>query len=273
MSNNQLATIPEKSVSSICKVAGNLNVEIFQKSREERIGSCAESIMMEKVAGVMDFIMRDMGVRTTPDTYSRVRMSQFIVRRYSDLSLSELKLAFELAVIGELNVDEKDVKHYNDFSILYVSRILNAYKTKRRESIHNVTLALPQPEIKPTQEEIEKIHTQFINVICNLYDKQKGGEDVTHRFTGIIYDYLNRLGLIKISATTKKQFMVLAKMKLADQATSINALHRVNFLALMDTSQILEAKRMTIRKQFENYIKKNADLKQLITKAETVIQD
>lgn len=275
MSNNntQLATIPVNSISSISKVVGNLNVDIFQKSREERICSGTETLMMEKVAVTLDFIMKDMGVRNTPDTYSRIRLAQFVVKRFGDLALSELKLAFELAVVGELNLEDKDVKHYNDFSLMYVGRILGAYRTKRNDSVQRVKLALPEPEKKPTPEELKTIHENFISMICNLFERQKAGENVTQRFTGFMYDWLNRIGLIKLNVKTKKELMTRSGRELQEKANNMNRIQRFNFLDVMDTTQVLESKKLAVELQFDKYIKQRHDIRKLIKQTEVAIQD
>src|SRR5262245_20635761 len=60
-----------------------------------------------------------------PDEYEKEILIKFIVTKYGGHTAAEIRLAFEKAVSGELDID---ATCYENFSVLYFSRIMNAYR-------------------------------------------------------------------------------------------------------------------------------------------------
>ena len=65
----------------------------------------------------------------------------FIKKNYGHKTINEIIEAFELAVTGKLDVD---VKHYDQFTLPYFCRIMDAYRIFNNERI----LATPPPKLK-----------------------------------------------------------------------------------------------------------------------------
>jgi hypothetical protein len=67
--------------------------------------------------------------------------SNFIKKNYGHKTTNEIIEAFELAVTGKLDVD---VKHYDQFTLPYFCKIMDAYRIFNNERI----LATPPPKLK-----------------------------------------------------------------------------------------------------------------------------
>lgn len=68
-----------------------------------------------------------------------------IVTYYGGHSVGELKLAFDMAISGQLDLDDKEVNPYESFDCRYVSKILNSYRVWARQVVKQHTeKELPQ---------------------------------------------------------------------------------------------------------------------------------
>jgi len=118
-------------------------------------------------------------------------ISNFIQNNYSYLTPQELNTAIELSLTDKLNID---VKTYNSFSPMYISRILNAYidyrklvfnQVNERKNKEILQIELDSPvtaEFKMSEmiELIRYIHQQYIetgkvndvfNVLYNYFKR------------------------------------------------------------------------------------------------------
>lgn len=100
------------------------------------------------------------GLRGTsvPNEFEALILAEYIKDHYGNHTIEELKLAFKKAVAGELSIESKDVKHYENFSVLYVSAIMNSYRKWAGEQFFRLENFIdPQPE-SPLLLEAPKIH-------------------------------------------------------------------------------------------------------------------
>lgn len=96
--------------------------------------------------------------RNFPDAIERTVLFNFIRKKYAGHTSDEIRLAFEKAVARELDLEEGEIKHYENFSCEYFGRIMNAYrKWAKKEDAKinsNVQTLISLPEISD-QELIE----------------------------------------------------------------------------------------------------------------------
>jgi hypothetical protein len=65
----------------------------------------------------------------------------YIKKYYSGHTPSEIRLAFEMAIDGKLNCE---VKHYENFSVMYFAGVMNAYRKWAKDEIKQ----LPPPKVE-----------------------------------------------------------------------------------------------------------------------------
>lgn len=172
----RMAEVPEL-------MAGLSKIEtyIFSASTKLQINELTDDILVKKSAQMFRFIAIDVGY-TIPSqndwSYICTRLLDVLKKYFSNLTLSEIKLAFELALTGGLDEylprdsrGEPDKKHYQQFNVDYFSKILNAYIKKRGEVIEKVYKSLPAPEIQV--EEKEKYHQLSFNRLLNVFLRYK----------------------------------------------------------------------------------------------------
>jgi hypothetical protein len=114
-----------------------------------------------------------------------ILISKFLIENYPKLNLEEISLAINLSLTNKLNVD---VRTFNSFSPMYISRILNAYLDYKR-SIYN-ELRERQERIN-SKNELEKKATPedrlfaMRELLHHFYDEYKS--------IGVVNDYFNVL--------------------------------------------------------------------------------
>ena len=83
---------------------------------------------LDELGKIFMQVIGDMGIKNLPSKATEQRIIYYIVNYYKDFSLQEIRKAFELAIIGEI---EADAEHYHSFDIKYICKILNAYRKRR----------------------------------------------------------------------------------------------------------------------------------------------
>lgn len=102
-------------------------VSIFEKSRD---GKLVKNCTTDEIKQVLRLVMLKVGVRAAnlPNDEEKAVLITHILENYSNHTLEEFKLAFDLAINGKLDLTIDEVKHYENFSCLYFSTIINAYR-------------------------------------------------------------------------------------------------------------------------------------------------
>lgn len=189
---------------------------IFVASTKKQIAEIDDETLIAKTGQMFRFIAMDVGyiIPTNPEDWSYIctRLLDILKKYYSQMTLADIKLAFELATTGELDdylpkdsQGNPDKKHYQQFNADYFAKILNAYRRKQNGVIHKAYKALPEPKKELTPEEKRYYHNQAVARCREVFLQYK----YTGRFVlGItdgmlIYDWLRKLGFANEVAGTE----------------------------------------------------------------------
>lgn len=166
-----------------------------------------------------------------------------IISNYGNHTLSEIKLAFDMAITGKFEFNKNEsINCFENFSCLYFSMIMNKYRDWASQVIkyqQQVAKEMPMLPAPPMNDD---------EIIENAYGVWK----YTKRFEFISessYDALVRKGKINYSVEQKKQFMSAAIPTLVDmEARDKNAFNTGNRLDF----QKLFAKKLAVRMYFQS---------------------
>lgn len=189
---------------------------IFVASTKIQIAEIDDEALIAKTGQMFRFIAMDVGyiIPTNPEDWAYIctRLLDILKKYYSQMTLADIKLAFELATTGELDdylpkdsQGNPDKKHYQQFNADYFAKILNAYRRKQNGIIHKAYKALPEPKKELTPEEKRYYHNQAVARCREVFLQYK----YTGRFVlGItdgmlIYDWLRKLGFANEVAGTE----------------------------------------------------------------------
>lgn len=106
------------------------------------------------------FLMVGLREKNFPNELETLFLHQFIRENYGGHSCDEVKMAFRMAVKGDLDLGIEDVTAYENFSVLYLSRIINSYRRWSSEEFRRLEKFIPPhpDDVKLLEAPIEKIH-------------------------------------------------------------------------------------------------------------------
>lgn len=123
--------------------------------------------LVDELKAFIPALCRDLGMQRTPDQYDQTRFFQTLTDHYADLTLSDVKVAFEMHMLGELDGHYGDRKphHYQMFSFEFYTAVLRAYRQALKELQVRVTQdinanirLLEQREVNPGIGKLALVH-------------------------------------------------------------------------------------------------------------------
>lgn len=193
------------------RTAPGIKLNYLEKQATNPQGLAIKDAEKEKIingiAAIIDGIRADFGLKLTADKqFFAARMYQILQRYYFSLTLNEVKQAFEMHAIGELDPYFKkrangtpDKEHFQALSIEFITKVLNAYKELKRQANQKQTLALPpSKEISDREKQILRDH-----MYSKLYENfERYRQNKEHSFTWIIPQvYINLLENLGFTVT------------------------------------------------------------------------
>lgn len=189
---------------------------IFVASTKKQIAEIDDETLIAKTGQMFRFIAMDVGyiIPTNPEDWAYIctRLLDILKKYYSQMTLADIKLAFELVTTGELDdylpkdsQSNPDKKHYQQFNADYFAKILNAYRRKQNGVIHKAYKALPESKKELTPEEKRYYHNQNVARCREVFLQYKyTGRFVLGVTDGmLIYDWLRKLGFANEVAGTE----------------------------------------------------------------------
>jgi len=165
--NDEIASLAENP-----KVRERLNRTdglILDRSNVDEIAVMSDKELQKIIGEMMPYLFRDIGINRKPDGYDGTRFFQVLRRYCSDLTMSEVKLAFEMLQFGDLDEYLKDKNHYQQFSLEYVGKVIQAYRRRKDKVLIKARKALPEPQKTFNIEEHNKEVEGYINGLYAEY--------------------------------------------------------------------------------------------------------
>jgi polyhydroxyalkanoate synthesis regulator phasin len=148
-----------------------------------------------------------------------VLLSQFIVKNYPQITIEEIDLAIDLSLTDKLDVD---VRTFNNFSPMYVSRILNGYIEHRKRLYHEIySRKVKEEEIKQMQKKAtpQEERDLTIEIIRDFYNKYKTDGYIDDVFN-ILYNYLKKSKKLNPSKEVIDEAIKYGKIKAEEHINS-----------------------------------------------------
>lgn len=200
----------------VAKALNPVEKYVFAASTKTPIAEIDDAKLVENLSLLFKRIAMDVGYIIPQNenewNYIQSRLLDILKRYYSDMTLADIKMAFELATTGELDEylpkdkqGNPDKKHYQQFNADYFAKILNAYRRKQNGVIHKAYKALPEPKKELTPEEKRYYHNQVVARCREVFLQYKYTGRYVLRITDgiLIYDWLRKLGFANEVAGTE----------------------------------------------------------------------
>lgn len=93
-------------------------------------GTKLNQASLEKVQQMFQtiFVIVGLKAQNIPNELEALLLYEHLVKYYGTHTLEEIVIAFELAMTGQLELDVSEVKTYQNFSVMYISNILDYYR-------------------------------------------------------------------------------------------------------------------------------------------------
>lgn len=207
-----------------------LEYYILLASTKRQICDIDEQTLINKMRELFRLISIDVGYIITDDfDYLCTRLFDFIRKYYSQLSLSEIKIAFELAIAGKLDEflpkgrdNTPDRHHYQQFNIDFFSKILNAYCLKQKnviaKSFHEIKLIQSKTVSNPKSKAINNYTKRKLYYSLLLYKYTGKLPDISPISVMLFYDVLLSVGLVEthdIMLSDKKEALSILMSKIS----------------------------------------------------------
>lgn len=186
--------------------------DIYAASTEKAVKEISDTELVSSTARMFKMIAYDVGYNIPEKAmwqYVQTRLLEILKKYYGDMTLSDVKMAFELASIGKLdNYLPRDSRgnperhHYQQFNADYFSRILNAYRKKQNDVFDKVFKTLPRKETPAgVVRYYERVRMERNRTIYLRY-KYTGKAEFILSDETFLYDWLSGKGLAnEITAT------------------------------------------------------------------------
>ena len=265
----QMLQLPE-----VAKSLFGVEKYIFAASTKMQIADIDDGTLIAKTGQMFRFIAMDVGyiIPTNPEDWAYIctRLLDILKKYYSQMTLADIKLAFELATTGELDeflpkdkYGNPDKNHYQQFNADYFAKILKAYKQKQTDVIDKAYKAIPEKnnEISPEQIRRFEIQRQWRNRYIFLCYKYTGKLILGLTDDMFLYEWLQKCGLaddVQVKEDDRKEafarYMQRVARGMINQCTAFQVRRKGTESPEIDFTAFEVARKKEIIKAFDRMI-------------------
>jgi len=159
------------------------------------------------------FLLVGLRERNFPNELETLFIHQYIRENYGGHSIAEIKMAFKMAVKGELDLERDEVKCYENFSVMYLSQVINSYRRWASQEYFQIEKFIPpdENEIKLLEGSKEEVHWGYL--IENSYQHYLSfGEEGWRTYPVDFYNQLVKDDLVDAELFRKAMPIVRKKI-------------------------------------------------------------
>lgn len=145
-----------------------LEKSVFLASTGKPISDYSGTELGYELQQALTWISKDIGYRAKDANemqYLVIRTVEILKRYYSNLTLKDFRMAFEMCITGELDDylpkgrdGQPDRNHYQLFNAEYICKVLNAYRSRRAYVMKKANDAVPVVEESTTNPEVAQYY-------------------------------------------------------------------------------------------------------------------
>lgn len=166
--------------------------------------------LVETLMQMFNFIALDVGYKKTTDAtewqYQVTRIAEILRRYHSDLTTADIKTAFEMLIVGELDTflprngnGEPDRAHYQNFNAEYITKVLTAYKKRQSATVVKARSIAPKTEPPKALAAGEPQGYDKKAITHRVFEEYKNTHRLNFNFHEdvVVIEYLAGLGLLE----------------------------------------------------------------------------
>lgn len=122
----------------------------------------------EEILQTLAIVMMKVGIRekNLPENSEKIILLEHIRKKFGNMPILSIRAAFDLLIDGQINAPE----HYENFSCMYFSKVMNAYKAWENKVFRELPPE-PVPQLPPpkmSDDELIKMGVEMWNNTRNL---------------------------------------------------------------------------------------------------------
>lgn len=222
---------------------------------------------MDELSQVLRLIMLKLGIRSNnlPSQEEKMVLLEHICTKFASHTVEEIKLAFDMAMIGKL---DGDFKCYENFSCDYFSHVMKAYRKWAKEEYKQIPQ--PPPEIEQKEDISDSAKGEWLADVVLRVKTGKITLETIEFMPPMLFEYLEKKG--EITTPIEKNYAYLQKavvyragelQKQAEKRNSIDAYRELHeFRAMKEQgyftgNEIERVKALAKKLLFFDYVLKN----------------
>lgn len=258
----------------VAKALNPVEKYVFAASTKTPIAEIDDAKLVENLSLLFKRIAIDIGYIIPQNEndwdYIQSRLLDILKRYYLDMTLTDIKMAFELATTGKLDEylpkdkqGNPDRNHYQQFNADYFAKILKAYKQKQADVIDKAYKAIPEKnnEISPEQIRRFEIQRQWRNRYIFLCYKYTGKLILGLTDDMFLYEWLQKCGLaddVQVKEDDRKEafarYMQRVARRMINQYTAFQVRRKGTESPEIDFTAFEVARKKEIIKAFDRMI-------------------
>ena len=242
------------------------------------LSTTEKEIIQTQIGKAIALVIADLGLKTMPDPLAQKRMIHYLLSYYKDFSFEDIVKAFEVALIGKLQVN---IEHYDSFDIKYLTRILNAYREYRNQTRKAKKPRKLKPH-QPSEEEKRSSRIAFFKELAKTYDIYQKTGNLNLPIPWHVYNKILNYNLIQISENDWNHYLeqaVKAYKKRLNNPKTINQRNqfqsilqnfdKMKFNYPFELSRIQNiAKEIALKDFFEKLKNSKTDFSEILSKSD-----
>ncbi len=159
---------------------------------------------------VLAYLYTLCGFEKMPNETQDMVLIGFIREHFSNLTIQDMKNAFEMGISGETGVN---MKHYHNFNAIYFADVINAYKTYKRSGKDLTPKLIESPEMSNKKK--KESHSKWLDSCVFPYIEKlnKGEIEEVPDHGNTLYNYLDKR-FINYTPERKEQIKEIARVEL-----------------------------------------------------------
>lgn len=185
------------------KLQKNGEIEYFSAALQ---GGRIINRSLEELKESLRYAMVKIGLRSQnwPSEEEKGVLIDHIIKNYGGHTVEEIRLAFDLAILRRLDLEEKEITCYENFSCLYFSGIMNAYRLWARQEYELVSKSTQILSIENKEDMSDEAMQMWYE---DISEKAKSGKLVIEFVPPMLYEWMDGKGRINKSAPEKWEYL------------------------------------------------------------------
>jgi hypothetical protein len=173
--------------------------------------------LKQGIAMLVKYIKTDVGLKAQVSDYDLSRFTTYMREYYSHLSINEIKLAFEFALVGMLDEylpkrkdGTADISHYGEFSADYYTKIIKAYIQRKVTTVKRAERLSIEEHVGVSAEEQKEFDRKHVERVYEQFDRYCSGKDVDFLLPFLVIKDLIDSGLMNKRLKYKSRHYIKA---------------------------------------------------------------